>query len=177
MKIVRAALATVLGAVLLAPAALPASAADCSTPWGSRDKAVVEPGRGVVTDVRAGRHACFDRLVVDVDGDARGYVVKYVDEVRRTSYEPVPLRGGAKLQVSVTVPAYEDSADRPTLPNSGELASTSGYRTFRQVAFVESWEGTTDLGVGVRARLPFRAYVLDGPGSGSRIVVDVAHSW
>jgi len=29
----------------------------------------------------------------------------------------------------------------------------------------------------VRARLPFRVLTLDGPGSGSRLVVDVAHYW
>ncbi|ADG76293.1 hypothetical protein Cfla_3416 [Cellulomonas flavigena DSM 20109] len=33
------------------------------------------------------------------------------------------------------------------------------------------------FGLGVRARLPFRAFVLAGPGSGSRLVVDVAHQW
>jgi hypothetical protein len=29
----------------------------------------------------------------------------------------------------------------------------------------------------VRARLPFRVFVLRGPGSGSRLVIDVAHRW
>jgi hypothetical protein len=32
-------------------------------------------------------------------------------------------------------------------------------------------------GLGVRARLPFRAFVLAGPADGSRLVVDVAHRW
>ncbi len=34
-----------------------------------------------------------------------------------------------------------------------------------------------DRGVGVRARLPFRMFSLAGPGTGSRIVLDVAHRW
>jgi len=29
----------------------------------------------------------------------------------------------------------------------------------------------------VRARLPFRVFVLAGPGNGSRLVIDVAHRW
>jgi hypothetical protein len=29
----------------------------------------------------------------------------------------------------------------------------------------------------VRARLPFRAFILDGPGEASRLVVDVGHRW
>lgn len=179
MKIVRAALAAVLGAVLLAPAALPASAATCSTPWGSGAKSSVTDLGGRVTDVRAGRQACFDRLVVDIDGKLDSYSVQYVDQVRKTSYDVVPLRGGAKLQVTAFAPSYDAATGRETYSpaNGRELVSTSGYRTFRQVAFVESWEGTTDLGLGVRAKLPFRAYVIDGPGTGSRLVVDVAHSW
>ncbi len=40
-----------------------------------------------------------------------------------------------------------------------------------------SLEGQTTIGVGVRARLPFRTFVLDGPGSNSRVVIDVAHRW
>jgi hypothetical protein len=29
----------------------------------------------------------------------------------------------------------------------------------------------------VRARLPFRVLTLDGPGAGTRLVIDVAHRW
>ena len=35
----------------------------------------------------------------------------------------------------------------------------------------------TTVGLGTHARLPFRVTVLQGPGSGSRLVVDVAHRW
>ncbi len=45
------------------------------------------------------------------------------------------------------------------------------------MAYAGSFEGQTTLGLGVRARLPFRAFVLAGPGDGSRLVVDVAHRW
>ncbi len=40
-----------------------------------------------------------------------------------------------------------------------------------------SFEGQTTVGLGVRARLPFRVFTLEGPGDGSRIVVDVARYW
>ncbi len=59
----------------------------------------------------------------------------------------------------------------------GNLVDTSGYRTFRQVGWGGSFEGYTTLGLGVRARLPFRVAVLPGPGTGSRLVIDVAHRW
>ena len=47
----------------------------------------------------------------------------------------------------------------------------------RQVAWAGSFEGQTTIGLGVRARLPMRAFVLNGPGDGLRVVVDVAHRW
>ena len=49
--------------------------------------------------------------------------------------------------------------------------------TFRDVVWAGSFEGITSVGLGVRARLPSRAFVLAGPGDGSRLVIDVAHRW
>jgi hypothetical protein len=57
------------------------------------------------------------------------------------------------------------------------MADVTGYQTFLQVAGAGSFEGQTTIGLGVRARLPFRAFILTGPGDGSRLVVDVAHLW
>lgn len=149
----------------------------CGIYWGSLAKSVSSGSTGEVTNVRAGRHACYDRLVLDVSGDARGYFVRYVsgDHVHMDgSGRAVPLRGGARLEVVATAPAAH--TDAWFLPN-GELIDTTGYRTFRHVAWAGSFEGQTTIGLGVRARLPFRAFLLDGPGSGSRLVVDVAHRW
>ena len=154
----------------------------CSTRWGSLAESGGTPSAGHVTGVRAGRHACFDRLVVDVAGPTSGtdYDVRYVPQVRRDgSGVRVPLRGAADLQVVVRAPAYDSESGhetyRPADPR--ELASTRGSRTFRQVAWAGSFEGQTTIGLGVRARLPFRVMVLPGPGRGSRVVVDVAHRW
>jgi hypothetical protein len=147
----------------------------CGTRWGSLPKDVPAGSTGEVVGVRAGRHACFDRLVLDVSENADGYFVRYVDQVRMDgSGHLVPVRGGARLEVSATAPATP--TDSWFLPN-GELIDTAGYRTFRHVAWAGSFEGHTTVGVGVRARLPFRVMLLDGPGSRSRIVLDVAHTW
>ena len=90
----------------------------------------------------------------------------------------VPLRGGAFLQVTVKAPAYNQAGVPTYLPsNPGELSNVNGYATFRQVAMAGSYEGSTTLGLGVRARLPFRVLVLTGPGDTTRVVVDVAHRW
>ena len=57
----------------------------------------------------------------------------------------------------------------------GARPSYAGWRTFRQLRSVGSFEGYTDYGLGVRARLPMRAFVLTDTDGGRRLVVDVAH--
>jgi hypothetical protein len=162
--------------------ALPsASAAGCSTAWGSQPEAVADWGGGTLDGVRTGRHDCYDRLVLDLDGiDATdvSYDVRYVGQVVQDgSGRPVPLRGGADLQVVVQTPAYDDGGATYHPRDDAEAADVAGYSTFRQVAWAGSFEGYSTVGLGVRARLPFRATVLDGPGDGARVVVDVAHTW
>jgi hypothetical protein len=158
--------------------AAPAASAHpyCGLVWGSLDESAGSLSPGTFVDVRAGRHACFDRLVLDIDDAVlTGWSVRYVDQVRQDgSGFVVPLRGGARLEVVAGVAAV--GTDAIFLPN-GELIDTTHFRTFRHVAWAGSFEGMTTIGLGVRARLPFRAFVLPGPGDGSRLVVDVAHRW
>jgi hypothetical protein len=176
--------AAVLGIVLAAMFALvaaPASAADpyCGIRWGSLVKSSSPGSQAPLVNVRSGRHACYDRLVLDVAGKVAGYHVGYVGTLRKDgSGFVVPVRGGAKLEVVARVPA-NDSRGRATYDpvNDNEALNVAGYTTFRQVAWMNSFEGHSTVGLGVRARLPFRVFVLDGPGGGSRLVVDVAHRW
>lgn len=167
-----------------APAAASSAAATCGITWGSLPKARADAhlGNGQVNAVRSGRHACFDRVVVDlgqVSASDVGYDVRYVDVVTAPgSGQEVPLAGGAALQIEVTVPAYTpQGVPTYTLCNPAQAVDVTGYDTLRQVAFLGSFEGQTSLGLGVRARLPFQVFTLDGPGSGSRLVIDVAHRW
>lgn len=93
--------------------------------------------------------------------------------------EVLPLRGGAFLSVLVRAPVNPTDS---FFVSPGNLVDVSSYRTFRQVGWGGSFEGPADISytkiaLGVRARLPFRTFVLPGPGSGSRLVVDVAHRW
>jgi hypothetical protein len=177
MKRLAAALTAV--AVAVTPA-LPAHRAQahapsCETGWGSLPEERTSGSTGVVVDVRTGRHACFDRLVLVLSGDVGGCFVRYVRQVRRDgSGAPVPVRGGARLEVVVTAPPA--ATDAWFLPN-GELLDPRRFRTFRHLAWAGSFESQSTFGLGVRARLPFRVLVLDGPGTGSRLVVDVAHRW
>lgn len=177
-----AAAAAVLVATGLTATATGAQAhSPCPKGWGSLAETGRSHAAGPLVDVRAGRHACFDRLVMDLAAPATsGFHVRYVPAVRTDGAGVhVPLRGAADLQVIVRAPSYDPDTGalvyRPANPR--ELVRTTGFRTFRQVAYAGSFEGQTTLGLGVRARLPFRVFVLPGPGKRSRVVVDVAHRW
>lgn len=171
---------TLAGASTTAATSTAAAATKCPTGWGSLPETGKNRGAGVLTNVRTGRHACFDRIVFDVKGKPSWFRAHYVKNVYTVGEgRLVPLRGGAKLEIVLSVPSY-DAAGRSTYnpANDRELTNVRGYRTFRQVATAGSFEGETTIGLGVRARLPFRVFTLAGPGSNtSRIVVDVAHSW
>jgi hypothetical protein len=172
---------TALGALVVST---PAQAAYCGITWGSLPKVASGPTGAAddITNVRAGQNTCYDRLVIDLSS-ASGYNnfdVRYVDQVRSEGQGAVvPLRGGAKLAVVVRSTPYDLNGHTTYAPaNKNELVNVSAYRTFRQVAWAGAFEGQSTIGLGVRARLPFRAFVLTGPAAGQvRVVIDVAHLW
>ncbi|WP_333778944.1 AMIN-like domain-containing (lipo)protein [Streptomyces sp. IBSBF 3136] len=161
-----------------APAAT-ARATACPTGWGSGDKGGDATGAVPLKDIRTGRHACYDRMVFDVPGggSSLGYRVGYVARLHSdASGRYIPVGGGAVLDVRVGAPSYDPETGAPTYP--GRVGRTlpgvhlAGYRTFRDARFAGSFEGETQIGLGVRARLPFRVVRLPG-----RLVIDVAHTW
>jgi hypothetical protein len=173
----------VVGAgVVAAGAASAASAPYCGITWGSlaKDAGNLSPAALVAT--RTGRHACFDRLVFEFAGSGGGYRVAYADEVS-TEGQGLPLSGetagGALIKVVLTEPAYNPGTGGVVYPFEARdhVAGLDGYRTLRDVVYGGSFEGYTTFAVGVRARLPFRVFTVAGPGSHSRIVLDVAHRW
>jgi hypothetical protein len=171
----------------LAVSAVPASAADpyCGIRWGSLPQVATAWDTEMVNGIRAGRHACFDRLVVDLGGQDTtfgSYDVRYVRVVSEDgSGRQVPVRGGADIQVLLGAPAYDQYGNATFTPGDrSEVVDVAGWTTFRQVAWAGSFEGRTTLALGVRAHLPFRVFTLAGtPASdqGPRLVIDVAHRW
>ncbi|MER7792981.1 hypothetical protein [Streptomyces sp. NPDC097640] len=158
-----------------------AQAAACATAWGSGDKAVQPAGHRLLKNIRAGQHECFDRLVFDVKGgttaDPTGYRVGYVDAMYQDgSGDPIAVGGGAILEIHVAAPSYDPENGAETYPGRAGKplpgVDIAGFRTFKNTRFGASFEGETQVGLGVRARLPFRVLQAD-----NRLIVDVAHSW
>ncbi|MFI0740605.1 hypothetical protein ACH4PU_21315 [Streptomyces sp. NPDC021100] len=161
-----------------APAPVSVSA-ECPTGWGSADKSSEGHEYRALKNIRTGSHACYDRIVFDLGSAASGlgYRVGYVDEFHQDgSGDLIPVKGGAILQVYVNAPSYDPNTGQRTYPGRGRQplpgVDLTGYRTFQDTKFGASFEGQTQVAVGVRARLPFRAEQV-----GDKLVVDVAHSW
>lgn len=122
----------------------------------------------VLTDVRVGEHAGFDRIVLEFSGTGTpGWAVDYVEEaVLDGSGDVVTLGGDAILNIS---------ASRTTWPASdyysgpGRLEAQNGGITDVHVG--GTFEGYTQVLAAVDdAPVPFRVFTLAGP---SRLVVDV----
>jgi hypothetical protein len=155
-------------AAAVGKAATPVTTAATTTVQATGTPQATMPG-SLVT-VRAGRHACFDRLVLEFRGRAPGYRVHYVRQVLTQGQgKPIPLAGRAALEVVVQA----SSAYSPRDP--AHVVDVRGFPALRQVAWGGSFEGYTTLAVGVRTRLPIHVFVLSGPGRDNRLVVDVAH--
>ena len=187
---IRLALAAGITAAVIGAGVLPAVAGAtpyCGITWGSVAKSSPQMTGAPLTGVRAGHHDCYDRLVVDIAGrPAAGYDVRYIDPPYRADGSGTPLfvAGGAVLQVIARAPAYDINGNA-TVPWGGpgtvitrpDQFDARGFTTFEDLVWGGSFEGQSSFGLGVRARLPFRVLQLDGPGSGTRLVVDVAHRW
>lgn len=186
MRLIRLAVlfATVLGlSGVMTPASAGASPY-CGITWGSLPKVHegVDSTREFIDDIRVGRHACFDRLVIDL-GDAPGfdtYSVSYPSNgVRDVTGEPIPLRGGADLEIEVWAKPFDaDNVFRYEPADLAEVVGVRGFQTLRQVSWAGAAGDRTVIGIGTRALLPFRAFVLPGPAAGQqRLVIDIAHRW
>jgi hypothetical protein len=163
-------------------AAVPsAKATACATGWGSGEKTAQASNHKPLENIRTGRHACYDRMVFDVKGataaDRVGYRVGYVDTMYQDgSGDAIPVGGGAVLELHVAAPSYDPGTGATTYPGRARKplpgVNLTGYKTFKDTRYGGSFEGDTQVGLGVRARLPFRVFTSNG-----HVVVDVAHSW
>lgn len=187
MKLYRMVAVAIATAILVAltaassvEAAPRAQAAACSTNWGSQTKAGGLLHTPALLDARAGQHTCYDRIVFEYAGLATGYRIGYAAQVYAEG-SGLPLgpytAGGALISVSLRNPAYDGAGHTTYHHSTGDhVVNVVGFRTLRDLVYGGSFEGFTQFAVGVRARLPFRVSKVAGPGTHTRIVVDIAHT-
>jgi hypothetical protein len=152
--------------------------------WGTGSKQRAAFNTAALYLVRVGQHDCYDRVVFNINdpGDV-GYSVRYVDVVGEdASGIARPVAGAAALEVVVRAPAVgldDHGYVGKSLAKPGQdfytAAQLAGWRSLRQVRYAGSFEGQTTIAVGVRARVPFRAFtLLDSQDHITRVVLDIA---
>jgi hypothetical protein len=153
MRLVRTLVVTSLAAVVLALAAAPAGAQSAPT----------------LTDVRAGRHTGFDRIVFEFSGDVPEHRVRYVDQlVQDGSGKPVSVAGAADLEVVFHgANAHEDDGT----PTISPRRFSTGLPAVKEIAQIGDFEAVVTYGIGVDRKRPLKVSTLSNP---SRLVIDVS---
>jgi hypothetical protein len=125
-----------------------------------------------VTGIRVGHHANFDRIVIDLDGKASGYSVRYRKNVYKDpSGKLAHLLGPRTLQI-VLSPAngHDVNTGDPTLTTPTKVKWR--LDEVRETKVLGDFEAVFSVGVGLAHKSPFRVRTLHNP---TRIVVDVHH--
>jgi hypothetical protein len=112
----------------------------------------------IVSDVRAGHHTGFDRLVFDIEG------------TDTPTLEAGYVRGGSTINVAFE--ALGSPNVSPHASHTGPATTVFGARPLRAVSFTVHGAGTLTARVTTMHRHGFRVFVLRAP---TRIVLDVAH--
>jgi hypothetical protein len=153
MRLVRTLVVTSLAAVVLALAAAPAGAQSAPT----------------LTDVRAGRHTGFDRIVFEFSGAVPEHRVRYVGQlVQDGSGKPVSVAGAADLEVVFHgANAHEDDGT----PTISPRRFSTGLPAVKEIAQIGDFEAVVTYGIGVDRKRPLKVSTLSNP---SRLVIDVS---
>ncbi|HVW44910.1 MAG TPA: hypothetical protein VHC18_26535 [Amycolatopsis sp.] len=158
-----AVLATAMLAMLAlsATALVPASAATTTT-------------TAELTGIRVGRHATFDRVVLDLTGPSPTVSHRFVttltaDPSDRPVILPCPTRTERFLLVTARPAAAHNENGQATYRGPGAFCTPS-LRNVRAVGITGDFEGVLSIGLGLRHRAWVHVFTLTGP---SRVVIDI----
>lgn len=164
-----------------APSSSTTSSADDSTEK-MNDASAVPPGRPQdaepnqtagdydlkVKDVRTGHHDGFDRVVIELTGQATpGWHAEYQNPpVQQGSGKPLPFQGNSALNVFVKgVPMPTDGQDSLTI---GKVADGAG--NIKSVDYRGTYEANAQFVIGVDHESKFNVTLVQNP---TRVVIDV----
>jgi hypothetical protein len=137
--------------------------------------------------VKSAEHTDCDRVVFWLNGPHPvSFRVAYVPVVHQDpSDQPLPVAGGAALEVTVRAPAkgYDNQGHQPGvfLAHPGDYIippeQVAGWGALRGLRFGGTFEGVSTFALGVKATRPFRAFTMhpEGLPEYTLLVIDVAH--
>lgn len=126
------------------------------------------PSQLLVTDVRVGSHAGFDRVVFDLTGTGEpGWFIDYTESPsQQGSGRTIDHGGDIALNVNIdgTVYPFELGEDDPG------LTSVTGSGNVVDVTSAGTFEGRSQFVIGLNTSVPYSVQVLHDP---HRLVVDL----
>jgi hypothetical protein len=126
----------------------------------------------VGSEIRTGSHTCFERVVLELQGDGTmpGYRVQYVDDPVRLSPSDleVDIAGDATLVLSVG--AWMTTMDGGGYQGPDQIIP-SNVADILELRLVENFEGMHQWAIGLDQERAFTVTTLSGP---PRIVIDIA---
>lgn len=163
---------------LKAPTSQAATATDAGVEALGKDSVALKtqrpstPAQLVPTAMRAGSHAGFDRVVIELQGTGTpGWFIDYTDKpAQQGSGNLVEYIGDTALDVNIdgTVLPFEIGLDDPTLAT----IKTSG-NIVTQVQSLGTFEGRSQFIIGLKGKAaPYSVQVLKNP---TRVVIDIRH--
>ena len=127
------------------------------------------PSRLAVVGVRVGAHEGFDRVVVDLEGDGDpGWFVDYTSTpMQETVGQPLQVAGNSFLNINVDGTVYPFE-----LGKNNDVPVTMAGDTGNVIDVISAgtYEGRSQVVVGLRSELPYSVQVLKDP---TRVVVDI----
>lgn len=128
-----------------------------------------------VTNVRFGSHSNYDRAVIDIQGAAPGYDVRYLTSQPRAcgSGNKVFPAGTRFLQIMLQPADTHDGNYNDVYVGPGQTQSAKvGLATIKGMRVNCQFEGQVGIVLGLDHKAGFRVGTLAGP---TRIYVDVSH--
>ncbi len=149
---------------------------DTST-WSTAKQTTGDPltlSGKVGADVRAGRHDCFERVVIELagTGDVPGWRVEYLPDpqVKDPSEETVEILGDATLVVHLG--CWMNPMDGTGYVGPSDIFPTNVDHVL-EMRIIENFEGYSAWAIGLDTERPFTVSVLDSP---TRIVIDISNA-
>ncbi|MCT1413831.1 AMIN domain-containing protein [Corynebacterium sanguinis] len=131
-----------------------------------------EPSHFAVSAITIDSHSGFDRLVVDFEGTGEpGWFVNYVSApLQETAGKPIKVAGSSYLNINIdgTISRPEAGLDATT-----PIDISASSSNVVDVVYAGTYEGRTQIVVGLRSTLPYSVQLLDDP---TRLVVDISTS-
>lgn len=159
-----------LAVLVLASAAVGVAVPAASSASSSEASAMTQTP--VLTNIRTGRHAGFDRVVLDINGHRPEFFIRCVDRLYQDgSGNPVTIAGTYFLEVRLAPAAAHDDYGNSTYPGPRQFG-TPALTNVQAVAITGDFEANLTVGLGMRRDSWHRVFVLDSP---TRVVIDVGH--